>query len=85
MADSCPGVPYECQNAMRKINSALEGPFNEDVRLGIRSELEHCAPCVQAFDFETQLRWTVAEKCAENAPIELKFKIEDMLRQMGDS
>lgn len=72
---SCPGVPEECDHSRQVMQRALDGLLSAH-RLGeLRTELSHCAPCLQIFDLEMRFRLAMSHSCREAAPPELRVRI----------
>jgi mycothiol system anti-sigma-R factor len=64
-----------CNDVASKIYEYLDGELTEDKRKAIQFHLDHCAPCVEVFEFENDLRKLVSCKCQEKVPDTLKQRI----------
>lgn len=62
----------------------LDGELTADRRGLIQRHLDDCPPCLHAFDFEVELRVTIAQKCRERVPDQLRQRVLDALRQPGE-
>ncbi|HUR17560.1 MAG TPA: mycothiol system anti-sigma-R factor [Acidimicrobiales bacterium] len=65
----------DCGEAMHRLYHYLDGELDDIRRADIRSHLDNCLPCLDAFDFETELRAVIARKCRERVPDELRARI----------
>ncbi|HET8929460.1 MAG TPA: mycothiol system anti-sigma-R factor, partial [Acidimicrobiales bacterium] len=62
----------DCGTALRELYSYLDGEITVERREDIRVHIEECAPCLDAFDFEVELRQLVARTCQCEAPDALR-------------
>ncbi len=69
-----------CQEAMATLYSFLDGELTADRRLQIQHHLDECAPCFQAFDFESDLKALIARKCRDEVPEALRRRVAQALR-----
>lgn len=65
-----------CDDALREIYRFLDGELTDDVRVRIEAHLRECSPCLEAFDFEAELRRLVAERCRDVCPDTLRARIQ---------
>ncbi len=65
----------DCGDVASKIYEFLDGELTEDKRKAIQFHLDHCAPCVSVFEFESDLRKLVSCRCQEKVPDTLKQRI----------
>jgi mycothiol system anti-sigma-R factor len=70
---------HECAEAVRKLYPYLDGELDADMIAMVESHLRHCTPCLEAFDFEAELRKVVANRCAEKMPDGMHAKLMAML------
>ena len=49
----------------------------------IQSHLDDCLPCLEAYDFEAELRMVIAKKCKDEVPETLRIRIAEVLRIEG--
>ena len=57
----------------------LDGELDDSARVRIESHLRQCSPCLEAFDFEAELRRIVADRCRDRVPDELRARIQTLL------
>lgn len=80
--EDCPGVPYDCDGAMKRITAALDGRVTEQRITELLVEFDDCAPCVRAFRLEVRIQHTLSESCHEEAPPELRARISEALTRI---
>lgn len=67
----------DCNETLRELEAFLDSELSEETHLAIRSHLEGCPDCHQAFDFHAELKIVVAQKCSSDAmPAGLLAKLE---------
>lgn len=64
-----------CEEALRDLYGYLDGEITAERREHIRVHIEECGPCLDAFDFETDLRELVARTCQTEAPDSLRDRV----------
>lgn len=69
-----------CGEAIHRLYHFLDGELTDERRRLIRSHLDHCPPCLGAFDFEVELRQVVADRCRERVPDQLRRRIAAAIR-----
>jgi len=57
-----------CDEAIASLYTYLDHELSADDMVRVRTHLEDCSPCFEAFDFEAELRIVVAKKCTESMP-----------------
>jgi mycothiol system anti-sigma-R factor len=68
-----------CSESIEQIYHYLDGELTEEVRIVIKRHLDDCPPCLQAFDFEAELRLVIANRCKDRVPDALRQRIHDAL------
>lgn len=68
-----------CDDALHEIYEYLNGEMTDERRALIAKHLDDCSPCLEAFDFENELRLLVARRCHEEAPEDLRRRIADAI------
>ena len=76
-----PSVDRGCLDAVRRLYTYLDGELDEARRSALKRHLDECMPCLQAFDFEAELRMLIARKCREQVPVTLWTRISEVARQ----
>jgi anti-sigma factor (TIGR02949 family) len=66
-----------CGETIRELETFLDDELSDDVRAQIHVHLEGCVDCLQAFDFQAELRAVIKLKCSnDDMPPGLLAKIE---------
>ena len=74
-------LPFDCQEAIHTLYHYLDGELTEYRRVEIRQHLDDCMPCLEAFDFEAELRIVIARNCRDDVPENLRERIHKALLQ----
>lgn len=74
----------DCQEALRDLYGYLDGEITEERRQLIRVHIEECGPCLDAFDFEVDLRRLVARTCQTEAPGSLRDRVARALHDLDE-
>ena len=70
----------DCEAALAEIYTFLDGELTPEKRRLIASHLDGCSPCVEAFDFEAELRMVISTKCRnDQLPETLRLRIAQKL------
>ncbi len=69
------GVSTECRDALERLYVYLDGELTENRRSAIRNHLAACSPCLEAFDFEAELKIVVARHCRDRVPDGLRARV----------
>ena len=64
-----------CADAVERLYHFLDGELDETRRSMVAHHLDECLPCLEAFDFEAELRQLIARKCRETVPEQLRVRI----------
>jgi mycothiol system anti-sigma-R factor len=62
----------------------LDGQLTRQRRILIQRHLDDCPPCLDAFDFEAELRVIIASKCREHVPEQLRLRVARAIREVRD-
>jgi anti-sigma factor (TIGR02949 family) len=77
--------PTDCGEALRQLYGFLDGELTSDRRTTIRGHLDRCACCLEAFDFEAELRVVVSSCCRrDEVPEHLRARVVQALRSLGE-
>ncbi len=74
------GDVADCNQTIERLYHFLDGELTEERRKAIQHHLDECHPCLEAFDFEADLRKVIASKCRDKVPDSLREKVADALR-----
>lgn len=76
----------DCDDALSELYLFLDRELDEQTRSVIEGHLRACSPCLEAFDFELELRRVVADRCRDRVPDALRRQVFDALRaEAGES
>ncbi len=64
-----------CDDALTELYRFLDGELDETVRVHIEAHLNGCSTCLEAFDFELELRKVIRNRCQDRVPDELRDKV----------
>ena len=74
-----PTVGVNCTEAVHVLYHFLDGELTPERRLLIEYHLDACHPCLEAFEFEVELRELIRQRCREHVPDELILRVKDLL------
>ncbi len=67
----------DCRETIRELDAFLDDELPGDVRTHIHLHLNGCIDCLQAFDFQAELKAAIRRKCStEELPPGLLARIE---------
>lgn len=69
-----------CSDAVQRLYHFLDGELDEVRVADIRRHLDECLPCLEAFDFEAELRQMVARRCRDSVPDTVRLRIITAIR-----
>jgi len=78
------GADPQCREAVAELYAFLDGELDEMAMVQVEEHLRRCSPCLEAFDFETELRRVIVARCAEEVPPELRERFCALLRSLAD-
>jgi mycothiol system anti-sigma-R factor len=64
-----------CSDVLGELYLFLDGELDDQARVRITAHLDDCSPCLEAFDFEADLRRVIANRCRDQVPDELRQRI----------
>ena len=73
-----------CFEAVEQLYTYLDGELTYERRVVIAQHLADCPPCGDAFDFESELRIVIAQRCRERVPEGLRARVYEALRRLED-
>ena len=74
----------DCNDALQELYEFLDGELTEDRRAHIHQHLTDCSPCLEAFDFQAELRLVIAHRCRDEVPPALKERIASAIGLTSD-
>jgi mycothiol system anti-sigma-R factor len=69
----------DCNETVERLYTYLDGELTDERRVEIKRHLDDCPPCLDAFDFEAELRQVIADRCKDRVPEALRQRIHDAL------
>jgi mycothiol system anti-sigma-R factor len=75
------GEHADCREALDRLYTFLDGELTESRRHDIQHHLDTCSPCLEAFDFEADLKLMVARHCRDEVPEQLRIRVAMALRE----
>jgi mycothiol system anti-sigma-R factor len=69
------GKDPECREALDRLYTFLDGELTEERRHEIQDHLSTCLPCLEAFDFEAELKVLIATRCRDDVPAQLRVRV----------
>ena len=72
-----------CDEAVAELYAFLDGELDDTVMIQVEAHLRRCSPCLEAFDFEADLRRVISAKCSEQVTPEVKARFCGMLHQLS--
>jgi mycothiol system anti-sigma-R factor len=74
----------DCEQALRTLYYFLDGELTEERRGAIQRHLDECSPCLEAFDFEAELKIVIARCCRDQVPDGLRQRVADVLSNASE-
>ena len=75
----------DCQDALQTLYHYLDGELTPERRAAIQRHLSQCGPCLDAFDFEAELKAVVARSCRDQVPDSLRQRVAEVIHQASKS
>ncbi len=73
-----------CESALQELYLYLDGELTPEKRSTIKSHLDDCNPCFEAFDFEAELRIVISKHCRDEVPDSLRERVARELEAIDD-
>ena len=70
---------HHCDEALAELYRYLDHELDDQQRAEIEQHLRSCSPCLEAFDFEAELKRIVAKGCREQVPESLRARVLEAL------
>jgi len=72
-----------CDEALTELYRFLDDELDEATRVQIQVHLDGCSTCLEAFDFEVELRRVIRSRCQERVPDELRARVLEAIEEIG--
>lgn len=74
-----------CREAVARLYWFLDGELTTDRRSAIQRHLDECSDCIEAYEFELELRFAIARGCRDAVPDALRQRVFKALTgEQGD-
>lgn len=77
-----PATEHRCDDAIAQLQAFLDGELDEVTVARIEAHLQECSPCLEAYDFEAELRKVIVAKLREDVPGDLRGRIMSILDRL---
>ncbi len=74
-------VDRECKDIITTLYEFLDGELTDDKRVKVRHHLDRCGSCLEAYEFEAELREVVASKSRERIPVHLLLRLQQIIEE----
>jgi mycothiol system anti-sigma-R factor len=81
----CQRSEHDCDEAVAQLYAFLDGELDDATVVKVEAHLQHCSPCLEAFDFEAELRKVIVAKCHEDVPGDLRARIMTVLERLEET
>ena len=71
----------DCNETVERLYHYLDGELTDERRVEIKRHLDECGPCLEAFDFESDLRKVIANRCKDHVPESLRRRVHDAITE----
>ena len=71
----------DCEETIERLYIYMDGELTEERRVAIRQHLDDCSPCLDAYDFEVELRRVISMKCRDHVPESLLARVRQALEE----
>ena len=71
----------DCNETLRELYLYLDGQLTEEDKVHIQHHLDDCSPCLEAYDFEAELRLVIRSRCVDQVPESLRARIAKALER----
>jgi len=68
-----------CREAVARLYWFLDGELTAERRVAIQQHLDECSDCIEAYEFELELRVAIARGCRETVPESLRQRVFEAL------
>lgn len=76
---------HDCSEALAAMYQFLDQELTAADRVEVQRHLDGCIPCLEAFEFEAELKTVIADRCKDEVPEHLYVRIRSILKIECDS
>ncbi|MHB8189602.1 MAG: zf-HC2 domain-containing protein [Ferrimicrobium sp.] len=69
----------DCRRIIAKLYEFLDSELTDDKRTTVREHLDHCGPCLEAFEFEAELRAVIVSRARDPIPPHLLIRLAKLI------
>ena len=69
----------DCREAVERLYHYLDGELTIEKRVVIQRHLDECHDCIEAYEFEVELRVAISRSCREPVPPSLVARVAEAL------
>ena len=69
----------ECRKIVAQLYEFLDSELTEERRARVREHLDRCGSCLEAFEFEAELRAVIVSKSRDKVPESLMIKLARLI------
>jgi mycothiol system anti-sigma-R factor len=69
----------ECRKVIVQLYEFLDAELTEERREQVRDHLDHCGSCLEAFEFEAELRAVIVSRAKEQVPPSLLQRLAKLI------
>jgi mycothiol system anti-sigma-R factor len=77
------GSTADCREAVETLYHYLDGELTYERRVVIQRHLDECHDCIEAYEFEAELRIAVSRSCREPVPPSLIARVAEAISMEG--
>lgn len=78
-----PTARHKCTDAVHRLYHFLDRELDDATMADVQRHLDECLPCLEAFDFEAELRLVIARKCRDQVPEMVRIRIWKAIQSEG--
>jgi mycothiol system anti-sigma-R factor len=78
------GDVADCREAVERLYHYLDGELTYERRLVIQRHLDSCHDCIEAYEFEAELRIAISRSCREQVPPTLVARVAAALEMESE-
>jgi mycothiol system anti-sigma-R factor len=71
-----------CADFLERIVCLLDNELDGREVAEVKAHLEECAPCLQSYDLQAQVKALVARSCIEHAPDSLRQRVRVQIQEI---
>jgi mycothiol system anti-sigma-R factor len=73
----------DCSETLRELYTFLDGELTMERRARISGHLHGCNDCLEAFDFEAELKAVISMRCRDEVPQSLRQRVAAAVAELS--